>query len=330
MSVNIRGSKWQAYVTTPEGKRHRKTFSTKEEATLWEAQVRHAGKAGLPIPSSNTSSVITIGEAMENANQMYWKNGKSEKHNSYLINTIRRVFGPKTNVEDITTNKIDDWIVRLKQAGSRPSTINKHLNVLSRSLKLAHEQDRLSKMPKIRRQAEPKGKLRYFTKDEETDILSTLKSWNESYLYDCSVVACDTGMRASELLKFDSTLHKLGDRWGVYIPDRKNGEPLLLPITNRVYEVLQRRKFDRHPSKDSRCRRVWSKLRNDLNLQDSCWHTWRHTCASRLIQGGMDIYKVKEWMGHEDIKMTMRYAHLTPTNIINGCDILEKVSQNEG
>jgi integrase len=329
MSVKPRGKKWQAYVTTPEGDRYRKTFSTNAEATLWEAQVRHALEKGLPVPKHSTPSQscnMTIGEAMENANQMYWSGGKSEQQYAYLINTIRRVFGAKTSVEDITTNKIDDWIVRLKQSGSKASTINKHLNVISRSLRLAHEQERLSKMPKIRRQAEPKGKLRYFTKEEEQLILLTLKSWNQSYLYDCAVVACDTGMRAGELLKFDTTLHRLGNRWGVYIPDRKNGEPLLLPVTNRVYETLQRRKFDKHPSKDSTCRRVWARLRNQLHLEDTTWHTWRHTCASRLVQGGMDIYKVKEWMGHEDIKMTMRYAHLAPTNIVNGCDILESVA----
>jgi len=329
MSVKPRGNSWQAYVSIG-GVKHRKSFSTVEEATLWEAQVRHAEKVGLPIPMNseipNKSCNMTIGEAMENANEMFWRGGSSEQQYAYLINTIRRVFGAKTNIEDITTNRLDDWIVKMKQKGSKASTINKHLNVVSRSLGLAFEQDRLSKMPKIRRQSEPAGKLRYFSRDEEQLILLTLKSWGKDYMHDAAVVACDTGMRAGELLKFDTSLHKLGNRWGVYIPDRKNGEPLLLPITDRVYEVLQRTKFDKHPSKDSTCRRVWARLRNQLHLEDTCWHTWRHTCASRLVQGGMDIYKVKEWMGHKDIKMTMRYAHLAPTSIVNGCDIQEGVS----
>lgn len=329
MSVKIRGNRWQAYVTTAEGERFRKSFSTSEEATLWEAQVRHALQAGLPIPmqaSLTQSSGMTLGEALDNANAMYWRNGKSETQYAYMINTIRRVFGAKTSVEDITTNKIDDWIVRLKEKGSASSTINKHLNVMSRSLRLAHEQERLSKLPLFRRQAEPKGKLRYFSKDEEQLILLTLKSWNQDYLYDAAIVACDTGMRASELLKIDDKFHKLGNRWGAYIPDRKNGGDLLLPVTNRVYDILQKRKFDKHPSKDSTCRRVWARLRNQLHLEDCNWHTWRHTCASRLVQGGMDIYRVKEWMGHSDIKMTMRYAHLAPTDIEGGCNILESVA----
>ena len=329
MSVKIRGNRWQAYVTTPEGERFRKSFSTSEEATLWEAQVRHALQAGPPIPmhaSLTQSSGMTLGEALDNANEMYWRGGKSEDAYAYLINTTRRVLGANTSIEDITTNKLDDWIVRLKQKGSAPSTINKYLNVVSVSLRLAHDQDRLSKMPKVRKQKPTEGKLRYFSSDEEQLILLTLKSWGKDYLHDAAIVACDTGMRASELLKFDTTLHPIGNRWGVYIPDRKNGKPLLLPVTNRVYEILQNRKFDKHPSKDSTCRRVWARLRNQLHLDDCTWHTWRHTCASRLVQGGMDIYKVKEWLGHSDIKMTMRYAHLAPTNIVSGCDILESVA----
>lgn len=329
MSVKPRGKKWQAYVTTKDGERFRKSFATNEEATLWEAQVRHADKVGLPIPMQVTpeqSCNMTLGQALDNANEMYWRGGKSEQQYAYMINTIRRVFGSKTNIEKVTTTKIDDWIVRLKQNGKAASTINKHLNVMSVSLRLAHDQERLSKMPKIRRQAEPEGKLRYYSKDEEQLILLTLKSWGQDYLYDAAIVACDTGMRAGELLKFDTTLHNLGNRWGVYIPDRKNGKPLLLPITNRVHKILQTRQFDKHPSKDSTCRRVWARLRNQLHLDDCNWHTWRHTCASRLVQGGMDIYKVKEWMGHKDIKMTMRYAHLAPSNIVNGCDILESVA----
>jgi hypothetical protein len=48
MSVKPRGKSWQAYVSIGSVK-HRKSFSTVEEATLWEAQVRHAEKVGLPI-----------------------------------------------------------------------------------------------------------------------------------------------------------------------------------------------------------------------------------------------------------------------------------------
>ena len=34
----------------------------------------------------------------------------------------------------------------------------------------------------------------------------------------------------------------------------------------------------------------------------------RHTCASRLVQRGVPLLVVKEWLGHNDIKMTLRYS----------------------
>ena len=41
-------------------------------------------------------------------------------------------------------------------------------------------------------------------------------------------------------------------------------------------------------------------------------HSFRHTFASRLVQGGMSLYSVSKLLGHSDVKMTQRYAHLSP------------------
>lgn len=46
------------------------------------------------------------------------------------------------------------------------------------------------------------------------------------------------------------------------------------------------------------------------------FHDMRHTCASHLVQGTwmppMSLYEVKDWLGHTDIQVTQRYAHLSP------------------
>ena len=75
----------------------------------------------------------------------------------------------------------------------------------------------------------------------------------------------------------------------------KNGEPLT-EISDQYYRIVDR-------------------LFNQ-NIDDPrekvVFHTCRHTYASWLVMAGVDLYTVKELMGHDTIEMTMRYAHLAP------------------
>lgn len=38
-------------------------------------------------------------------------------------------------------------------------------------------------------------------------------------------------------------------------------------------------------------------------------HECRHTCATLMLEAGVDIRIVQEILGHEDIKTTARYTH---------------------
>ena len=44
-------------------------------------------------------------------------------------------------------------------------------------------------------------------------------------------------------------------------------------------------------------------------------HKFRHTFGSILVQQLVDIYRVKELMGHRDINTTMRYANLRKSDL---------------
>ena len=47
-------------------------------------------------------------------------------------------------------------------------------------------------------------------------------------------------------------------------------------------------------------------------IEDFHFHDLRHTFASHLIMGGVDLFAVKELLGHKQINETVRYSHLAP------------------
>ena len=172
-----------------------------------------------------------------------------------------------------------------------------------------------------RRLKEKKQKVHYLTEDMERELLSWLncmqKNREAKDIIECLI---DLGCRVNELLNLEKRFVDF-DNNQINFNDRKNDNAVAVPMTNRVKSILRRyyrevKDFDKlftlnYPELNA----IWQKARTDLGYADKKFYTLhlcRHTCASRLVQRGCQLLLVKDWLGHEDIKTTMIYAHLAP------------------
>lgn len=220
--------------------------------------------------------------------------------------------------------------------GVGPATINREIAVLSSAFNLAArewEWCRSNPCAKIKPEKEPPGRDRYLTREEEKKLLDGCSNW----LQDIVVFALNTGMRQGEILSLRWPSVDLFRRTAT-VERSKNGEKRTIPVNEAVMELLKVKSKVRSISCDlvfpnsvgkvierGNLERSWRAGKRKAKLDDFRFHDLRHTFATRLVQAGVDVYKVQKLLGHKDPKMTQRYAHHSTESLRAGVEVLDLV-----
>jgi len=220
---------------------------------------------------------------------------------------------------DITTTDINEALGTLP-GHFKNATINRYITAISVVFSYACREYGLQVNPirKIPSLPENNERIRFLSEAERTNLFKACRASHWDKLYLIVLLAITTGARKGELTKL---------RWNdidferrtAYVSTTKNGQPKVLPLTDSVIKELQL--FD---TKDSslifasriKCEvaycftKPWKKALEDSDIKDFRFHDLRHSCASYLAQSGASLLEIADVLGHKQISVTKRYAHL--------------------
>ena len=79
----------------------------------------------------------------------------------------------------------------------------------------------------------------------------------------------------------------------------------------------------RHPSGVQRAFKLG--LKESGVSKNSVVHTLRHSWATHLLEAGVNIRQIQQWMGHRSVQTTTQYTHLTQTATIDAAEIINQL-----
>ena len=169
-------------------------------------------------------------------------------------------------------------------------------------------------------------------------LMIALDSWKNERATLVIEFALYSGKRKSEILKLTWDNVDFQNKTITLIPSNTKSKKLQnLPLNNKSLEVLHRCHEIRISDYVFPCSTgkyfsgfscIWKRIRKKAGLNIR-FHDLRHTYASYLASSGkVDIYTLKELLGHSSIEMTQRYAHLINGALRKAACVADEVFQD--
>ncbi|RZD16666.1 MAG: site-specific integrase [Candidatus Acididesulfobacter guangdongensis] len=263
-----------------------------------------------------------------------WMSGrqKGAKVKGYIIGILVKRIG-KLKLNQISINDMEQLQSDYLKNDYKISYINKILTVFKAMYNKALDWEMITEedLKRVRKAKQLKGenkRLRYLSDEEAERLIDSC----DNYLKPIVITALNTGMRKSEILQLTWDRVDLKNRI-ILLDITKNGERREIPINNTLFKTLidivrridvpyvffnqkTLKPYDNH-------KRSFATALRKSRIIDFHFHDLRHTFASQLVMKGIDLTTVKELLGHKDIKMTLRYSHLSQAHIKKAVEILD-------
>ena len=141
------------------------------------------------------------------------------------------------------------------------------------------------------------------------------------------LISLNTGLRRGELTALTWEDVNLDARMlTVRAAAAKSGRSRHVPLNNEALAILVQWRRQQPTGRLFPVRSfktAWGALMTAAQIENFRWHDMRHDFASKLVMAGVDLNTVRELMGHADLKMTLRYAHLAPAHLAEAVAKLE-------
>ena len=308
-----------------------RTRMSKVVDTIDEArEIRDKYKSGKP---QQVSVSLTVRKAFEmykaSRDRKKEAKGKEAKRSDlqWVGRHITNFLGHDTQLDTITPAVACSLFDYLTETLSlKASSVNEIGSCFYQMQDYAFQRGLMTSTPcKMDRLPESEGRYRYLTDAEEADCISWMR-WNADFAsYAQFVFLLDTGCRIGEAraLEWSDCVTDTGriTFWG---NTTKTGKSRTVEMSDRLKEMLtQLERMTNHPKvfnsvSSTGFYDTWQRMRHALGKQKDpqfVIHALRHTCATKLMAGGVDIVTCQHWLGHTDIKTTMKYAHFMPQRL---------------
>lgn len=234
---------------------------------------------------------------------------------------------------DVTPDVIasaKDELLRTKTARGKarsPATVVRYLAVLSHLFSLAEKEWRYTSSNPVRsvsKPAEPRGRVRYLTKEELVKLADACKASRNPHLHTIFVLAVSTGMRLGEIRSLRKTNVDLAHS-RIILETTKNGERRAVPLAGLALELMTRR-LDvvsepadllfpgANGKRPIEIKKAWQNALAKSGIKDFRFHDTRHCAATYLLESGASIAQLAELLGHKTLQMVKRYAHLSASS----------------